>query len=189
MSSPRIALPFQTVATVNESAEERQHSLNFFVSERPADWHNRLIWGDKKYVLPILKAEFAETVSLIYINLPFGTEQDFSLALTVEGIVPTLPTPDRASETQMAAAVEEQRRLLYVAITRSSSQLLLTYSSKMAIELAMSLRVQVVRNKIRRVGDIKTDPTIAGRYLSELDADALRPSAGPQWLYSYLDGS
>jgi superfamily I DNA/RNA helicase len=40
----------------------------------------------------------------------------------VDGIVPTLPTPDRATEAQISAAVEERRRLLYVAITRSSSQ-------------------------------------------------------------------
>lgn len=42
----RIALPFQTVETVNESAQERQQTLDFFATERPADWRNRLIWGD-----------------------------------------------------------------------------------------------------------------------------------------------
>ena len=107
----------------------------------------------------------------------------------VDGIVPTLPPPDRATEAQIAAAVEEQRRLLYVAITRASSQLILTYSSKMELGLAMSLRVHVVKSKIRKVGDIKAAPTIASRYLSELGMDAPRPSAGPGWLDSYLVGS
>jgi len=47
----RVALPFQTVETVNESAQERQRSLDFFTADRPSEWRNRLIWGDKKYVL------------------------------------------------------------------------------------------------------------------------------------------
>ncbi len=33
-ASPRIALPFQTVETVNESAQERQHTLDLFATER-----------------------------------------------------------------------------------------------------------------------------------------------------------
>ena len=81
----RVALPFQTVETVNESAQERQRSL-FFAEPDSTDWRNRLIWGDKKYVVPALQADFAEAISLIYIDPPFGTGQDFSLPLTVEGI-------------------------------------------------------------------------------------------------------
>lgn len=50
----RIALPFQTIETVNESAQERQRSLDLFASGREPEWRNRLIWGDKKYVLPSL---------------------------------------------------------------------------------------------------------------------------------------
>src|SRR5579862_1945274 len=48
----RIALPFQTVETVNESAQDRQRSLELFSAGRESEWRNRLIWGDKKYVLP-----------------------------------------------------------------------------------------------------------------------------------------
>ena len=73
-----MALPFQTVETVNESAQERQRSLDFFLDDRPPDWRNRLIWGDKKYVLPALVAEMAGTIDLIYIDPPFATGQDFS---------------------------------------------------------------------------------------------------------------
>ncbi|MFA5728330.1 MAG: site-specific DNA-methyltransferase, partial [Candidatus Neomarinimicrobiota bacterium] len=50
----RIALPFQTVETVNESVQERQLSLNMQAKGKTGDWRNRLIWGDKKYVLPSL---------------------------------------------------------------------------------------------------------------------------------------
>jgi len=78
-SSPlRISLPFQDVETVNESAQERQKMLDLFSSGRPSDWRNRLIWGDKRYVLPSLLDEFAGKIDLIYIDPPFDTGADFS---------------------------------------------------------------------------------------------------------------
>jgi len=86
VAPPRIVLPFQSVETVNESAQERQRTLDFFASERPAEWRNRLIWGDKKYVLPSLLGEFAGEVDLIYIDPPFATGQDFSFPVQVEGM-------------------------------------------------------------------------------------------------------
>ncbi len=43
----RIQLPFQTVETVNESAQQRQMALDMFSAGRPSEWRNRLIWGDK----------------------------------------------------------------------------------------------------------------------------------------------
>jgi len=55
----RIELPFQTVETVNESAQERQRTLKLSSSGNDPEWRNRLIWGDKKYVLPTLLPEFA----------------------------------------------------------------------------------------------------------------------------------
>ena len=42
-----------------------------------------MIWGDKKYVLPSLLAEFAGKVNLIYIDPPFDTGADFSFTATV----------------------------------------------------------------------------------------------------------
>ena len=80
----RVALPFQTVETVNESAQERQRTLDFFATERSADWRNRLVWGDKKYVLPALVAQLAGQVDLIYIDPPFATGQDFSLPIRLD---------------------------------------------------------------------------------------------------------
>ncbi|HWE38048.1 MAG TPA: site-specific DNA-methyltransferase [Isosphaeraceae bacterium] len=78
----RVALPFQTVETVNESAQDRQ--LNLFQSASKAQaWRNHLIWGDKKYVLPSLLAEFAGKVDLIYIDPPFDTGADFSFTAAV----------------------------------------------------------------------------------------------------------
>jgi adenine-specific DNA-methyltransferase len=78
----RVALPFQTVETVNETAQDRQRSLQFGPGFRE-EWRNRLIWGDKKYVLPSLLPEFAGKVNLIYIDPPFDTGADFSFTATV----------------------------------------------------------------------------------------------------------
>ena len=61
----RIALPFQTIETVNESALDRQRTLDLFSQGKQTDWRNRLIWGDKKYVLPSLLPEFAGKVALL----------------------------------------------------------------------------------------------------------------------------
>ena len=66
----RIALPFQNVETVNESAADRQKNLELFTNNKPTEWRNRLIWGDKKYVLPSLLPEFSGKVNLIYIDPP-----------------------------------------------------------------------------------------------------------------------
>jgi adenine-specific DNA-methyltransferase len=79
----RIALPFQTVETVNESAQDRRRNLELFASGRDTEWRNRLIWGDKKYILPSLLPEFAGKVNLIYIDPPFDTGQDFSYTAAI----------------------------------------------------------------------------------------------------------
>lgn len=83
----RIALPFQTIETVNESVQQRQKTFDFLASEPTAkygnEWRNRLIWGDKKYVLPSLLPEFAGKVNLIYIDPPFNVGADFTFTATI----------------------------------------------------------------------------------------------------------
>ena len=79
----RVALPFQTIETVNESAADRLRTLDLFAAGRQTEWRNRLIWGDKKYVLPSLLPEFAGKVDLIYIDPPFDTGADFSFITTI----------------------------------------------------------------------------------------------------------
>ena len=86
VSPVRIALPFQTIETVNESSQQRQHALDFSIAEpnvQYSEWRNRLIWGDKKYVLPSLLPEFAGKVNLIYIDPPFNVGADFSFTATI----------------------------------------------------------------------------------------------------------
>jgi adenine-specific DNA-methyltransferase len=79
----RLALPFQDVETVNESTNERQLMLDLWARNQPTEWRNRLIWGDKKYVLPSLLPEFAGKVRLVYIDPPFATGADFSFTANV----------------------------------------------------------------------------------------------------------
>jgi adenine-specific DNA-methyltransferase len=79
----RIPLPFQTVETVNESGQVRAHNLELWTQGQQTEWRNRLIWGDKKYVLPSLLPEFAGKVNLIYIDPPFATGADFSFIATI----------------------------------------------------------------------------------------------------------
>src|SRR5438046_3015608 len=81
----RIVLPFQTIETINESVQERQRALDLYAQARPTEWRNRLIWGDKRYVLPSLLEEFVGRVNLIYIDPPFATGDDFSFQVQVDG--------------------------------------------------------------------------------------------------------
>jgi len=81
----RVALPFQSIETVNESVQDRKHTLELFRTGHSAEWRNRLIWGDKKYVLPSLVPEFAGKVNLIYIDPPFDTGADFSFQVEIDG--------------------------------------------------------------------------------------------------------
>src|SRR5260370_13639406 len=76
-------LLFKPAETVNESGQGRQRTLELSSSGHDPEWRNRLIWGDKKYVLPSLLPEFAGKVDLIYIDPPFDTSQDFSFVATL----------------------------------------------------------------------------------------------------------
>ena len=76
----RVSLPFPAVETVNESSQDRQRSLDLFSTGANAEWGNRLIWGDKKYVLPVLLDTSAGKVDLVYIDPPFFTGDDFSFS-------------------------------------------------------------------------------------------------------------
>jgi DNA modification methylase len=103
----RIALPFQTIETVNESAQDRQRTLDMFAAGRPTEWRNRLIWGDKKYVLPSLLPEFAGKVNLIYIDPPFNVGSDFSFTATIPGHPDT--EDDETTEFRKEPSIIEQK--------------------------------------------------------------------------------
>ena len=62
------------VTTETNDPQSEQHSS---VTPLTPQWYNRLILGDKRYVLPALLPEFAGKVNLIYIDPPFMTGRDF----------------------------------------------------------------------------------------------------------------
>lgn len=93
----RIALPFQTIETANESAQDRQRTLDLFAARRETEWRNRLIWGDKKYVLPSLLPEFAGKVTLVYIAPPSTPAPIFRTPQASPMIPKPIPTTARPS--------------------------------------------------------------------------------------------
>ncbi len=103
----RVTLPFQTIEAVNESAEDRRHTLELFAQNRQTEWRNRLIWGDKKYLLPSLLADLAGKVNLIYIDPPFDTGADFSFTATVPDH-PDTPDDDSFNFTKEPSIIEQK---------------------------------------------------------------------------------
>jgi adenine specific DNA methylase Mod len=102
----RVALPFQTVETINESARVRRDLFQLAAQEHP--WRNRLIWGDKKYVLPSLLPEFTGKVNLIYIDPPFDTGADFSFTATVPDADPDDDVDDSAAFIKQPSLIEQK---------------------------------------------------------------------------------
>jgi len=102
-----IDLPFQTTETVNESAQQRQQALELTLTEQTQEWRNRLIWGDKKYVLPSLLPEFANSVNFIYIDPPFHTGADFSFSATVPDN-PDTEEDETTSFTKLPSIIEQK---------------------------------------------------------------------------------
>jgi 16S rRNA G966 N2-methylase RsmD len=92
---------------MNESAEDRDMMLDLFAGSGPREWRNRLIWGDKKYVLPSLLPEFAGKVDLVYIDPPFATGADFSYTAKIADD-PTADS-DQSSEFEKRPSIIEQK--------------------------------------------------------------------------------
>lgn len=102
---PKLALPFQTIEVVNEDNAARQRTLSLFAEGRESEWRNRLIWGDKKWVLPSLLPEFGGKVDLIYIDPPFDTGADFSFSAQIPDD-PNTPGDQSQSFTKEPSVLE-----------------------------------------------------------------------------------
>ena len=89
---------------MNESAQERRSQFNLFAAGQDPAWRNRLICGDKKYVLPSLLPEFAGKADLVYIDPPFDTGADFSFTAQI----PDNPDTD---EDESASFTKQPSRL------------------------------------------------------------------------------
>lgn len=104
----------------------------------------------------------------------------------VNGILPTITSSDQA---EVEAAVEEGRRLFYVALTRTARQLVISSSAKMDLADANARRVKYEKSTIRWTGEKHTVRTIASPYISELGRSAPQSKRGRIWLTSRLGGT
>ncbi len=84
----------------------------------------------------------------------------------VEGLVPTLA---KGTPVEQEESLEEQRRLFYVATTRTRSSLVLSSVTRLPRKLAYQMGAQVLKRNGTHV------PTIASRFLDELGSS--RPAA------------
>ena len=108
---PRVNLPFQVIETINESRATREgkkgKSLSLFdiYQGKEGDtfedgWRNKLIWGDNLLVMGSLLEKFAGKIDLIYIDPPFATGADFSLAAAIG---------EKAAEVVKKASILEEK--------------------------------------------------------------------------------
>jgi DNA modification methylase len=74
-----VILPFQPVEVVNEPREKTL----FTRAQAENPWHNKLIWGDNKYIMASLLPDFAGKINLIYIDPPFATGATFDVPVSV----------------------------------------------------------------------------------------------------------
>ena len=91
-----------------------------------------------------------------------------------EGLIPFVE--DGQSDVEANEALEEQRRLFYVALTRTKRCVVLSNSRYFNVRTArnMNLRYRALRNYVVE--------SIASRFLSELGPTAPTPQLGQQWL-------
>lgn len=112
VAPPRVALPFQTIETINESRATRarlrkpeQISLFDVWTGDEGDtfedgWRNKLIWGDNLLAISSLLKSQAGKIDLIYIDPPFATGADFHIEALVGD--------DVATVTKAPSSIEEK---------------------------------------------------------------------------------
>jgi superfamily I DNA/RNA helicase len=97
----------------------------------------------------------------------------------IEGVVPTLANRQGA---EIDAAIEEQRRLLYVALTRTAERITLSNSLRMDFSVASAFGARVASGTTWGRRGSLTCGVIASRYLRELGPNAPRAVRGAAWL-------
>jgi superfamily I DNA/RNA helicase len=91
------------------------------------------------------------------------------VAGTVEGLIPNLDSG--APPAEQLRALDEQRRLFYVAITRCTEVLVISSTLTITLREARAMGAEVTRG----------GRTVVSRFLAELGAVAPRGVAGATW--------
>lgn len=97
----------------------------------------------------------------------------------VNGVLPTVRGDDPGA---LDAAVQEGRRLFYVAVTRAADELVISSALTMDLADANARGVRYQQSSIRKQGGRFTVRTLMTPYLSELGPDAPQPQTGQGWL-------
>lgn len=104
------------------------------------------------------------------------TAQLVALAGCLEGIVPSARDED-ATAVERLRTLEEQRRLFYVAVTRTRDELVLSSVARLPVPLGYRMRA-----KVGGVGPVLGIRTIASRFIDELGPRLPAAVDGPRFL-------
>lgn len=99
----------------------------------------------------------------------------------IHGVLPTIRDEDPAA---LEAAVQEGRRLFYVAVTRAAEELTISCATSMDLADASARGVKYAGKSVRRSGSRLLVQTIASPYIGELGPTAPNPVKGEDWLGS-----
>jgi DNA helicase II / ATP-dependent DNA helicase PcrA len=145
-----------------------------------ADLLDRVVTGVTQEDVP----QHPDFVRIMSLHKSKGlTSPSVFVAGMVDGIVPTLNP--RLEPAEAEPAIEEQRRLFFVAITRAAEQLTISHARRMDLATARAFGAVVAPNTIRRSGEGHTCGMIASRYLRELGPTAPRAVRGIDWIARY----
>lgn len=119
------------------------------------------------------EAPTGETVRIMSLHGSKGLTSKIAIVTGCnEGLIPYIPDDKTLAEKR--AALEEQRRLFYVAITRCKEVLVISSFRSMSYAEAKQTNVQVV--SFGWLGQ-----TITSRFIDELGPSAPRPRSGFEW--------
>ena len=96
-----------------------------------------------------------------------------------EGLVPSIDND--APQAEQMRSLEEQRRLFYVAVTRTKGVLVLSSVTRLPIKLAHRMRARVGRQRGKYV------QTITSRFISELGQECPPVIIGKQFLEETIE--
>jgi superfamily I DNA/RNA helicase len=98
----------------------------------------------------------------------------------VDGIIPMVKAS--ADEKTAEEAIIEQRRLVYVALTRAAEELVVSSFASAEIGVARGMGMVVVPGSIRTINGELVARTVASPYLAEITASAPAAVRGRDWL-------
>ena len=143
--------------------------------EEDADASQTLEHLRKGIIQPELPTD-VDYVRVMSLHKSKGLTADLVVVMgCIEGLIPTRPHSDSVTQEEIDVAVEEQRRLFYVAITRARKILVLSGVTDLPRNLAHKMRVEIHNRG-------NTARTIITRFIDELGPTRPEPTAGQQLL-------